>query len=106
MLTVIWTIIQLKCDTVIPSPALLKSPGAKQYLPHTVIRQIAELLESDTLTVLAANDMTIPYDGWIKVSFQLDIDKNKLQVPILVSSDPIIGYNVIEAVINGREAKT
>lgn len=41
----------------------------QQYLPHTVIRPIAELLEHDTLTVLAANDTPIPYVGWIEVSF-------------------------------------
>lgn len=80
-------------------------------MPHTVIRPIAELLENDTLTVLAANDTPMPYVGWIEVSFQLDNEKNRLQVPILVSSDPamasdpIIGYYVIEAVIN-KEAIT
>lgn len=47
-----------------------------------------------------------------KSVFQLDNDRNKLLVPMLVSSDPgvtsdpIISYNVIEAVINGKEAKT
>lgn len=63
-------------------------------------------------TILAANDTPIHYVDWIEVSFQLVNDKNKIQVPILVSSylavatDPIIGCNVIEAVINGKAAKT
>lgn len=90
---------------------IINESWRQQHLPHTVIRPIAELLEDDTLTILAANDMLIPYVGWIEVSFQLNNDKNKLQVPILVSSDPAVasdpinGYNIIEAVIN-KEAKT
>lgn len=81
-------------------------------MPHTVVRPIAELLEGDTLTILAANDTRIPYIGWIEVSFRLEDDRKELQVPILVSSDPavasdpIIGYNVIEAVINAEGKKT
>ena len=85
------------------------------HLPHTVIRPISELLEGETLTVVAANDTPIPYIGWIEVSFRLDDNSHmtsNLQVPILVSSDPavasdpIIGYNVIEAIINRHEGKT
>lgn len=87
----------------------------KRHLPHTITRPISELLEGETLTVLAANDTPIPYIGWIEVSFRLDSDsrmKSDLQVPILVSgdpavaSDPIIGYNVIEAIINRQEGNT
>lgn len=81
---------------------IINESWRQQYLPHTVIRPIAELLDDDTLTILAANDTPIPYVGWIEVSFQFVNDKNKMQVPILVSSDPavasdpIIGYNVIK----------
>lgn len=87
----------------------------QRHLPHTVIRPIAELLENDTLTVLtvlAANDTPIPYIDWIEVSFQLDDERDKLQIPILVSGDPavasdaIVGYIIIEAVINGEERQT
>ncbi|XP_024114536.1 uncharacterized protein LOC112136845 [Oryzias melastigma] len=72
-------------------------------------------LEGETLTVFAANDTPIPYIGWIEVCFRLDNDSyntSELQVPILVSSDPavasdpIIGYNVIEAIVNKKEGKT
>ncbi|KAJ8004171.1 hypothetical protein DPEC_G00156010 [Dallia pectoralis] len=85
------------------------------HLPHTVVKPISELLGDETLTVFAANDTAIPYIGWIEVSFRLRNDhtkRNDLQVPILVSSDPavasdpIIGYNVIEAIINRKEEKT
>lgn len=73
------------------------------------------MLENETLTILAANDTPIPYIGWIEVSFRLGSDPvttNDLQVPILVSSDPavasdpIIGYNIIEAIINRGEGST
>ncbi|CAI5638107.1 unnamed protein product [Oreochromis niloticus] len=73
-----------------------------------------KLLDNETLTVFAANDTPIPYIGWIEVSFRLGSDlspTNELQVPILVSSDPavasdpIIGYNVIEAIMNQEEVK-
>lgn len=50
----------------------------QQYLPHMVIRPNGELLEGDTLTVLAANDTLIPYVGWIEVSFWLDDDRKEL----------------------------
>ncbi|KAL3969298.1 transcription factor SOX7/8/10/18 (SOX group E/F) [Sarotherodon galilaeus] len=87
----------------------------QNHLPHTVVRPVSELLDNETLTVFAANDTPIPYIGWIEVSFRLGSDlspTSELQVPILVSSDPavasdpIIGYNVIEAIVNQEEVKT
>lgn len=91
---------------------IINESWCQQHLPHTVIWPIVELQEDDTLTLLAANGTPIPCVGWIEVSFRLDNDRKKLQIPILASSDPavatdpIIGYNVIEAVINMKEAKT
>uniref|UniRef100_A0A1A8SA02 Gypsy retrotransposon integrase-like protein 1 n=1 Tax=Nothobranchius rachovii TaxID=451742 RepID=A0A1A8SA02_9TELE len=87
----------------------------QNHLPHTIVRPVAELLDNETLTVFAANDTPIPYIGWIEVGFRLSSDlspTSELQVPILVSSDsavasdPIIGYNVIEAIVNQEEVKT
>lgn len=69
----------------------------------------------ETLTVFAANDTPILYISWIEVSFRLGsyhTKTNDLQVPVLVSSDPavasdpIIGYNVIEGIINRKEENT
>lgn len=91
---------------------IINEPWRQQHLPHTIIRPVPDLLEDDTLTVLALNDTPIPYVGWVQVSFRMEGDRNELQVPILVSSDsavatdPIIGYNVIEMVIKGSETKT
>lgn len=83
--------------------------GSKTTFPHTVVRRISELLDNEPLTVFVANDMPIPYIDWIEVIFRLNRDSSptsELQVPILVSSDPavasdpIIGYSVIEAIVN------
>ncbi|KTF70953.1 hypothetical protein cypCar_00047142 [Cyprinus carpio] len=95
--------------------SIVNDPWRLNHLPHTIVKHISELLGDETLTVFAANDTPIPYIGWIEVSFRLGSDPtkmNELQVPMLVSSDPavasdpIIGYNVIEAIINRNEEKT
>lgn len=92
----------------------MNEPWQQTHLPHTVIHPISELLKEETLAVLPANDTPIPYIGWTEVSFRLDSDPQRtsnLQVPILVSSDPavasdpIIGYNVIGAIVNRNEGK-
>lgn len=94
---------------------IVNEPWRQQHLPHTVIRPISEILGEETLEILAANDTPISYMGWIEVDFRLEDDPHKtshLQVPILVSddpavaTDPIIGYNVIEVIINRKEGKT
>lgn len=80
----------------------------QQHLPHTTIRPIKELLGEENLTVHAANNTPILYLGWIEVNFTLAGGPHavtELRIPLLVSSDPavaddpIIGYNVIETVI-------
>ncbi|KAK7891779.1 hypothetical protein WMY93_023742 [Mugilogobius chulae] len=90
-----------------------QSPAKKSESQTAVA--VKAVKDGETLTVFAANDTPIPYIGWIEVSFRLDSDSSKtseLQVPILVcsdpavASDPIIGYNVIEAVVNKTEGKT
>ena len=80
-----------------------------EHLPNTIIRGIDELLGPEPLSGLAANQTEIPFMGWIPVEFQLsgvETLSASLLVPVLVSSDPnvaedpIIGFNVIEEVIN------
>uniref|UniRef100_A0A8C5PSX6 ribonuclease H n=1 Tax=Leptobrachium leishanense TaxID=445787 RepID=A0A8C5PSX6_9ANUR len=89
--------------------SLVNDGWRKQYLPHTTIRPIEELLGPGTLTGLAANQTEIPFLGWIEVRFQLvgeSASVETLTVPILVSEDPqvaenpIIGFNVIEELIS------
>lgn len=83
-------------------------------LPYHTVRPLDELLESDTLIGLAANQTQIPFLGWVEVEFRLGKDSAQsepLWVPILVSSDPnvaeqpIIGYNVIEEVVGGAASQ-
>lgn len=94
---------------------IINDQWRQRHLPHTVIRPISDILGEEKLELLAANDTPIPYMGWIEVSFRLEDDPfntSRLRVPILVSSDsavatdPIIGYNVIGAIVNRNEVKT
>lgn len=79
----------------------------KKYVPHRTVRPLHELLESGTLVGLAV----IPFLGWIEAEFSLGQDSSAtppLLVPILVSTDPhvaeqpIIGFNVIKAVLSQK----
>lgn len=84
----------------------------EEYLPHTKIRDVAELMDSsEPLTLTAANGTNMPYLGWIETTFQLatGTDKTKkLIIPMLVMkgcplSHAIIGYNVIEHILEKTE---
>lgn len=79
----------------------------KLHLPHSTVRPLSELLGSDILLGMAANQTEIPFMGWVEVEFRLGKESaltKPLLVPIRVSSDPhvaaepIIGYNVIEEI--------
>ncbi|XP_061153460.1 uncharacterized protein LOC133167007 isoform X1 [Syngnathus typhle] len=81
----------------------------KEHLLYTTIREIEELLGPEPLNGLAANQTKIPFIGWVPVEFKItgtEVSSSGLLVPVLVSSDhnvaqsPIIGFNVIEEVIN------
>lgn len=88
--------------------------GGSSIFPTQLSIPFLNCYEGETLTVLAANETTIRYVGWIDVSFRLNSDTSlsELQVPILVcsdpavASDPIIGCNVIENIENMNEGKT
>ena len=70
-------------------------------MPDTTLRRIDELLSGELL-LKAANGVDIPFLGWISVKFTLDGDDDVIEVPTLVTPDPlespIIGYNVIAEV--------
>lgn len=89
--------------------SIINDSWRKEHLPSSIVRPIEELLGPGTLTGLAANQTEIPFDGWVEVRFSLSSKpqtREILQVPMLVTSDsnvaenPIIGFNVIEEVIN------
>lgn len=92
--------------------SIINAEWRKQHLPNTIIRPIEDLLGPGTLTGLAANHTEIPFEGWVEVTFRLFGDsytEGALQVPMLMTGDPnvaenpIIGFNVIEEVVNRRE---
>ena len=70
-----------------------------------------ELLgEEAGLNLIGANGGPIPFEGWVEVQFQLASSTQSaapITVPLLVARDEleylIIGYNVIEEVVKGRD---
>lgn len=85
------------------------------HLPHNMVCPLSELLDSDILLGVAANQTEIPFLGWAEVEFRLGkgcVMTKPILLPILVSSDsrvavePIIGYNVIEEITGGSSHNT
>ncbi|PIK55827.1 hypothetical protein BSL78_07256 [Apostichopus japonicus] len=78
--------------------SLVSDSWVKCHLPHAEIRPVEELLEGQHLDLKAANEIEMPYLGWILVD--LRIGTKSLGVPMLVypgsMKSPLIGYNVIE----------
>ncbi|KAL1276336.1 hypothetical protein QQF64_035959 [Cirrhinus molitorella] len=81
----------------------------KEHLPNTTLHSLEEILGPGSLTSRAVNQTVIPFKSWIEVKFKLGTDKAtplELEVSVLVSADdgvaeePIIGYNVIEYLLN------
>lgn len=94
---------------------IINEEWRKLHLPHSTVRPFSELLDSDILLGVAANQTEIPFLGWVEVEFRLGKDSamtKPILVPILVSSDsrvavePIIGYNVIEEITGGNSQNT
>ncbi|KAF4110497.1 hypothetical protein G5714_007528 [Onychostoma macrolepis] len=88
---------------------LMNEKWRKEHLPHTRLRSLEEILGPGSLTGRAVNQTVIPFESWVEVTFKLGTDKAtplELEVPVLVCGDdgvaeePIIGYNVIEYLLN------
>lgn len=85
--------------------------GWKQkFLPEQQVRPLSELMGDRELDLTAANGEPIPYDGWIELTFNLPGNEDPslaIRVPFLVSrvslARPILGFNVIQELILGRE---
>lgn len=80
----------------------------REHVPREKLRDISELIDApDNLQIIAANGQSMPYRGWIEVTFGLAAEganAKELVVPMLVMkgrhlSQPIIGYNVIEQIL-------
>ena len=87
--------------------SMVSKTWLRESLLSSKSRNLEELLGDEAqLKLVGANGGAIPFEGWIKVVFQLGSDTQSslpLMVPFLVAKDdlehPIIGYNVIEEVI-------
>ena len=79
-----------------------------EHFPEEEIHDVSELLGSDTaLDLKTANGSALPYSGYVVLSFSLqDGTSNNLKVPMLVTNttidNVIIGYNVLEEMINSH----
>ncbi|KAI5106078.1 hypothetical protein C0J45_3775, partial [Silurus meridionalis] len=88
---------------------LMNERWRKEHIPHTMPRSLEEILGPGSLTGRAVNQTVIPFETWVEVTFTLVTDKAtplELEEPVLVSNEdwvadePIIGYNVIEYLLN------
>lgn len=84
----------------------------QEYLPEVPLRDVSDILEApNTLNLVAANDINIPYIGYVEVTFKLSSQASheaELVIPMLVArgqnlSHPLIGFNVIEQIVNAIE---
>lgn len=84
-----------------------------QYIPGVRVRDVSDVTEAaDNLNLVAANGSSMPYEGWVEITFNLAPPANRMKelvIPVLVLkgqqlSKPIIGYNVIEQVMKQSEA--
>ncbi|RXN33638.1 Retrovirus-related Pol poly from transposon [Labeo rohita] len=86
----------------------------QEYLSEVPLRDVSNILESpNTLNLVAANGIDMPYIGYVEVTFRLasQISHNtELVIPILVArgqnlSHPIIGFSVIEQIVTSMEVQ-
>lgn len=84
----------------------------QEYLPEVPLRDVSDILEApNTLNLVAANGIDVPYIGYVEVTFRLSspaAHKAEFVIPMLVArgqnlSHPIIGFNVIEQTVNAIE---
>ena len=85
---------------------LLPLGWADKHLGHIKIKSLCDILGDQNLTIMAANGMSVPFQGWTPINFRLlhDSSNHKFQVPFLVADIPgeypIVGYNVINQYLN------
>ncbi|KAL0151336.1 hypothetical protein M9458_053330 [Cirrhinus mrigala] len=95
-----------------PYNSLCLSLSSDKYAPGVTLRSITEATDApDDLSLVAANGASMPYSGWVEMSFKLAspvTNQRELIIPVLVLKDqelarPIIGYNVIEQIMRPNE---
>ena len=87
----------------------VSSKQLKEHFPQSETQDIKDLFDQNVdLELTTANGSNLPYNGWVKMDFQLlNSNGDPLEVPMLVTEfdldQPIIGYNVIEELIKNQE---
>ncbi|KAL6485753.1 hypothetical protein MHYP_G00051450 [Metynnis hypsauchen] len=85
-----------------------------KHLPAAALRDVTDAVEApDALKLVTANGSSLPYVGWLEISFKLasfGTSTTELLIPVLVMqgnhlSHPIIGFNVIEQIIKQNDQK-
>lgn len=84
----------------------------KKYLPDAPVRPLSEIFDDEELEIQAVNGGVLPFDGWvlIAVSFSGNCTLSQsIMVPFLIGSinleRPILGFNVLEEVVQDRPAE-
>lgn len=81
------------CDTG-SQVTIINDSWRRSCFPHIRLRSLEELLsEDETLVGKAANQTPIPFAGWAELRFKLGSSAAGVAQP------PIIGYNVIEQLV-------
>ena len=77
-------------------------PGVEKH-------SVADFIENDTLKLTAANQSEVSVDGVVIFDFGIEEGQELFKVPFLVTSEnisrPIIGYNIIEYLVNDCKDK-
>ena len=93
--------------------SLISAEWLKDNLSSTSVRPLSELFEHESnLDLRAANGTPIPFEGWIEIELKMRFpqDSPPITFPALVTRNqlqqPILGYNVIEMVVqhSGNDA--
>lgn len=86
--------------------SILPEGWLNKHSVNKLPRPVNELFDGYTLNLTGANDIEVPYSGWVEVNLKFgdgDSDLQPLTVPMLVAPSnrevPIIGMNVIPHVI-------
>ncbi len=93
--------------------SMIDKSWKEKYLPDAPIRLLSEIFdEGEELEVHAVNGDILPFDGWvlIAVSFKGNgVLSQSIMVPFLICSiplaQPLLGFNVLEEVIQNRPAE-
>lgn len=83
-----------------------------KYLPDAPVRPLSEIFDDEELEIQAVNGGVLPFDGWILIAVSFAGDcalSQSIMVPFLISNitfeRPILGFNVLEEVVQDRPAE-